>query len=280
MKKESSLFVRLLNREIKILAGISIGVFLFILFFQPFPLEKFDFNNELLFIAGLAGIVFFFMFLTRVMIPWIIRRNDQEGDETILNLYLEGLIILALSSVAFAFYIRYVGSVHTTFFIVFKEVLICFGPPIALRIYDVIQELIWQNESLVSERKAIQKQIEKYEDDNLNKSIEFISEKGSENLTLLTAEVVFVQSADNYVEIAYMVGENLKKSLIRNTLKSIELQIKPYSNFIRCHRTCIVNLHYIEKLNSNYGNHSLTIKGYSEKIPVSRQYLLKLKEAL
>jgi DNA-binding LytR/AlgR family response regulator len=255
MKKESSLFVRLLNREIKILAGISIGVFLFILFFQPFPLEKFDFNNELLFIAGLAGIVFFFMFLTR-------------------------LIILALSSVAFAFYIRYVGSVHTTFFIVFKEVLICFGPPIALRIYDVIQELIWQNESLVSERKAIQKQIEKYEDDNLNKSIEFISEKGSENLTLLTAEVVFVQSADNYVEIAYMVGENLKKSLIRNTLKSIELQIKPYSNFIRCHRTCIVNLHYIEKLNSNYGNHSLTIKGYSEKIPVSRQYLLKLKEAL
>jgi DNA-binding LytR/AlgR family response regulator len=280
MNKESSLFVRLMNREIKILAGITIGVFLFILFFQPFPLEKFDFNNGLLFITGFAGIVFIFMFLTRIIIPLIIRRNDREGDETTMNSYLEGLILLVLSSVAFAFYLRYVGSVHTTFFIVFKEVLICFGPPVVLKIYDVIKGLRNQNESLVSERKAIQKQIEKYEEENLNKTVEFISDTSSENLSLLIAEVVFIQSADNYVEIAYMEGDNLKKSLIRNTLKNIELQIKPYSNFIRCHRTCIVNMRYIEKLNQNYGSHTLTIRGYPEKIPVSRQYLLKLKEAL
>jgi DNA-binding LytR/AlgR family response regulator len=280
MYKESSLFVRLLNREIKILAGITIGVFLFILFFQPFPLEKFDFNNELLFITGFAGIVFIFMSLTRIIIPLIIRRNDREGDETIMNSYLEGFIILVLSSVAFAFYLRYVGSVHTTFFIVFKEVLICFAPPVVLKINDVIKGLRNQNESLVSERKAIQKQIEKYEEENLNKTVEFISDTSSENLSLLIAEVVFIRSADNYVEIAYMEGDNLKKSLIRNTLKNIELQIKPYSNFIRCHRTCIVNMRYIEKLNPNYGSHTLTIRGYPEKIPVSRQYLLKLKEAL
>ena len=269
-----------MNREIKILLGISFGVFLFILFFQPFPLEKFDFNNGLVFISGFAGIVFLFMFLTRIIIPRIIPKNDQEGNETVLNSYLEGFIILALSSVAFTFYLRYVGSVHISFHIVFKEVLICLVPPVVLKIYDVNKELIRQNESLVSERKTIQKQIEKYEEDNLNKSIEFISETGTENLTLLVAEVVFVQSADNYVEITYMEGDNLKKILVRNTLKNIELQIKPYSNFIRCHRTCIVNMHYIEKLNKDSGSHSLTIRGYQEKIPVSRQYLLKLKEAL
>ena len=280
MNKKSSRLVQLLNREIKILLGISFGVFLFILFFQPFPLEKFDFNNGLVFISGFAGIVFLFMFLTRIIIPRIIPKNDQDGNETVLNSYLEGFIILALSSVAFTFYLRYVGSVHISFYIVFKEVLICLVPPMVLKIYDVNKELIRQNESLVSERKTIQKQIEKYEEDNLNKSIEFISETGTENLTLLVAEVVFVQSADNYVEITYMEGDNLKKILVRNTLKNIELQIKPYSNFIRCHRTCIVNMHYIEKLNKDSGSHSLTIRGYQEKIPVSRQYLLKLKEAL
>jgi len=280
MNKKSSRFVQLLNREIKILLGISFGVFLFILFFQPFPFEKFDFNNGLVFIAGFAGIVFLFMFLTRIIIPRIIPKKDQDGNETVMNSYLEGFIILALSSVAFTFYLRYVGSVHISFYIVFKEVLICLVPPVVLKIYDVNKELIRQNESLVSERKTIQKQIEKYEEDNLNKSIEFISEKGTENLTLLVAEVVFVQSADNYVEITYMEEDNLKKILVRNTLKNIELQIKPYSNFIRCHRTCIVNMHYIEKLNKDSGSHSLTIRGYQEKIPVSRQYLLKLKEAL
>ncbi len=280
MKKESGRFVKLLNRQITILSGISFGVFLFILFFQPFPLEKFDFNNTLLFVAGFAGIVFVFMFLLRVIVPWIIRKNDREGEETIMNSNLEGFFILVLCSVAFAFYLRYVGSVHITFYIIFKVILICFAVSAALKIYDVNKGVIRQNESLVSERRVIQKQIEKYEEDNLNKSIELISETSSGNLTLLVAEIIFVQSADNYVEIAYVEGDNLKKTLIRNTLKNIELQIKPYSNFIRCHRSCIVNMHFIEKLHQDYSSHWITIKGYQEKIPVSRQYLLKLKEAL
>jgi DNA-binding LytR/AlgR family response regulator len=253
---------------------------LFILFFQPFPIDRFDFNDNLLFVAGFGAIVFLFMFLLRVAIPWMIKKSHQNVNEPVLTSYLSGFIILALCSVAFVFYLRYVGFVSISFYIVFKVVLTCLAPPVALKLYDVNKELIQQNESLISERKTIQKQVEKYEEDNLNKSIEFISETGTENLTLLIAEVVFIQSADNYVEIAYMDGDNFKKMLIRNTLKNIELQIKQYSNFIRCHRTCIVNMHYIEKLNQNYSSHWITLKGYHEKIPVSRQYLLKLKETL
>ncbi len=280
MDKKPNRFVQLLTGEQGIILGISLGIFLFILFFQPFALEKFDFNNTLLFVAGFAGIIYIFTFLLRIVFPFLIRKMDQDGSVQITTSSLEGLIILALSSVALTFYLRYVGSVHVSFYIVFKVVLICLVTPIALKIYDVIKGLMRQNESLVSERKNIQKQIEKIEDENLNKSIEFISETGSDNLTLLVAEVVFIQSADNYVEIAYMDAGSLKKTLIRNTLKNVELQIRPYSNFIRCHRTCIVNMHYIKKLNHDYSSYWLTLKGYDEKIPVSRQYLLKLKEAL
>jgi DNA-binding LytR/AlgR family response regulator len=82
------------------------------------------------------------------------------------------------------------------------------------------------------------------------------------------------------VEIVYKEGTAYRKKLIRNTMKNIELQIRQYSNFIRCHRVCIVNLHFIEKLNRDEHNHWLTIKGLDEPIPVSRQYLLKLREAL
>jgi DNA-binding LytR/AlgR family response regulator len=151
---------------------------------------------------------------------------------------------------------------------------------VILRIYDSMLELKHQNESLILEKKIFQLQIEKYEEDILNKTIELTSESNTENLNLLVAELALVKSADNYVEIVYKEDDVLKKKLIRNTLKNIELQIKPYSNFIRCHRICIVNMHFIEKLNRNYSNHWLTIKGYPEQIPVSRQYLLKLKEAI
>jgi DNA-binding LytR/AlgR family response regulator len=173
-----------------------------------------------------------------------------------------------------------VGLTEITFYIVFEIVLICIVPPVVIKLFDSFNELIKENASLILERKIIQGKIEKYEEDNLNKSIEFISENRAEVISLLISEVAFIQAADNYVEIVYMEGDSYKKKLIRNTLKSVEVQIKQYSNFIRCHRACIVNMHYIEKLNQDFSNHWITIKGYNERIPVSRQYLLKLREAL
>jgi DNA-binding LytR/AlgR family response regulator len=158
--------------------------------------------------------------------------------------------------------------------------IISLNPPVILGLYDTIKELRFQNNSLVIEKKIIQKQVEKYEEDYLNKSVEFISENLNENFSLLIAEVIFIRSADNYVEIVYKESEGFKKKLIRNTLKNIEQQTRQYSNFLRCHRICIVNVHYIDKLIRYNENHWLMIKGYHEQLPVSRQYLLKLKESL
>lgn len=272
--------IHLLNENLKLLLGISFGIFLFILFFQPFSVEKFDFNDMLLFVAGFGAITFLFMFLVRVVLPWIVPDKDNYDITSDFSIYTGGFVILALSTVAYAFYLRYVGSASLSFYIIFKIILICFVPPALLRLYDINKNLRQQNESLLSEKGSMQKRLEKYEKDMLNKTIEFISENKTEILTLSINEIAFIRSADNYVEIVYKVDDGFKKSLIRNTLKNIELQLKEYRNFIRCHRICMVNRHYIEKLNKNYNNHWITIRGYKEEIPVSRQYLLKVKEAL
>jgi len=280
MNTKLNRLIYLLKNNIGLFLSISFGVFLFVLFFQPFPIEGLNYNNRLLFMAGLGAIVFLFMILIKIVFPWLIRNNDQNNHEPIFLSYMSGFIILALCSVAFAFYLHYVGSVSISFHIMLKVALICLAPPVILRLYDIIKELRQQNDSLIIEQRVIQKQVEKYEEDYLNKSIEFISENNTENFALLIADVAFIKSADNYVEITYKEIDNFKKKLLRNTLKNIEQQIKPYSNFIRCHRICIINKHFIEKLHKSYNNHLLTIKGYDEKIPVSRQYLLKIKEIL
>lgn len=280
MNKKVDHLIHILKDELGLLLSTSFGVFLFVLFFEPFPLNGFDFNNKLLLVAGLGTIVFIFLVLVRTTFPWLIKNNGLDSKSLVLPGYLSGFIILAMSSVAFDFYLHFVGFVTITFYITFKVALICLAPTVVLRLYDSINELRQQNELLVLEKKLIQKQIEKYEEDLLNKSIEFISENTTENFSLLIAEVAYIKSADNYVEIVYKEDNTFKKKLIRNTLKNIEQQIKQYSNFLRCHRICIVNIHYIEKLNRDNNNHWLTIKGFNEQIPVSRQYLLKLKEAL
>jgi DNA-binding LytR/AlgR family response regulator len=280
MSKKLDQFINDLKEELSRLLSISFGVFLFVLFFRPFPFTDFDFNNSLLFVGGLGTIVFLIMVLVRITIPGILRRNNPDGNELFLPSYFNGFIIFLLSSVAFVFYLRYVGLVGITFFITFKVVLICLAAPVTLTVIDLVNELKQQNEVLIVEKKIIQKQIEKYEGDILNKSIDFPSENNSEKLTLQISELALIKSADNYVEIIYKQGDNYKKKLVRNTMKNIELQIKQYSNFLRCHRVCIVNLHYVEKLNRSNHNHWLTIKGFNEPVPVSRQYLLKLKEAV
>jgi DNA-binding LytR/AlgR family response regulator len=278
MNKKLKQLLNLLKDELGLFLSISFGIFLFVLFFQPFPISRFDIDNMLLFEAGLAGIIFLFIVLIRITFPWLIENFSNSNYESLFPSYMGGFIILVLSSVSFAFYLFYVGSVDITFYIMFKVAVICMAPPIILKVYDVVKELQQQNDSLILEKKLIQLQVEKYEEDYLNISVGFSSENSNEKLDLLIADVAFIKSADNYVEIVYKEGENFMKKLLRNTLKNIEQQIKPYSNFIRCHRICIVNKHYIEKLTRNYSSHWLIIKGYDEHIPVSRQYLLKLKE--
>jgi DNA-binding LytR/AlgR family response regulator len=275
-----NLLYQSVRKELNLFFSISLGIFLFILFFQPFQLENLDFNNRLLFVAGMGLIIFIFMFLFRITLPWLIQKVPESRHEGVIPYYITSFFIFVFSAVAFAFYLKYVGSQHISYYIVFKILLICLAPPTVLRLYDIYRELQQQNELLIKEKKLLQNQLESYEEDNLNKTIEFVSDSKTEYLSLLVADIAFIKSADNYVEIVYKEGNDLRKKLIRNTLKNIELLVRQYSNFVRCHRTYIVNTYYIEKLNRKLNNYWLTIKDFDEQVAVSRQYLLKVKEAI
>jgi len=271
-------FINLIRKDLRLLLTISFAIFVFVLFFQPFQLDRFDFNNRLLFIAGIAAIIFLLMALVQVAFRWIIPDYDDQTYEPLS--YMAGFIILVTTTVAISFYLRYVGKVDITFFNVFKLVIICLFPPAVLRLSNLFNELNRQNEFLSQEKKTAHKKLKAYEEDYLNKSIEFSSEHQADKLNLHISEVILIKSADNYVEIIYREGLDFRKKLLRSTMKNIELQLKPFPNFIRCHRTCIVNSYLIDKLHRKNNQHWLTIKDWNEQIPVSRQYLLKLKELI
>lgn len=277
---DTSKITRLLSAELSLFLSISFGVFLFVLFFQPFPLDHFDFNNLLVFVAGLAAIVFAVLFITRVLIPWLLISFRKKEEDTFLPPFLSGFTILVMTSVSFVFYLRYVGEIGMSFHSVIKIAFISLIPVITTRLNEVIRHLKQQNLMLLDEKQTIQKRVEKLEENYLSRTIEFLSQYGSESISLVIADILLLKSADNYVEIIFKEGGELQKKLIRNTLKNIENQLRPYSNFLRCHRTCIVNIHHIEKLNRKYTSQWIKMRDYDEQIPVSRQYLLKLKEAL
>ncbi len=278
MNEKLNRIMLLLKEDFRLFLAIGFGIFLFILFFQPFPLEHLDRNNMLVFDAGMGLIIFCYIAIVRVGLHSFIQNFTQSNHKAKLPYYFGGFCILVFSSVTFAFYLRYVGSVNITFHLMFKVIIICLAAPIILFLYDSRKELREQNNLHLGEKKVLLKEGEELEDDYLNKPIEFVSENKNENLNLTASNIAFIKSADNYVEIVFIERDELKKKLLRTTLKNIELQVKPFPFFIRCHRSFIVNFHFIEKLVRNYGNNWIKISGYAEQIPVSRQYLLKVKE--
>jgi DNA-binding LytR/AlgR family response regulator len=268
------------KEESGLYSKICFGVFLFVIFFQPFQTTQFDINNMLLFNLGIGAIVFFFMVIVRILLNWLVEDYMQTNHNAVLPYLSGGLMVLILSAVAIVFYLRYVGSVEITFYVVFKVLIICTATITILFVSDSQAEKTKHIISLLNDNKTLAKQVNELEENYLSKTIEFLSENKNDNISLTISDVVFIKSADNYVELIYKEGIEFKKSLIRNTLKNIEIKIKPYSNFIRCHRTCIINTYYIKNLERNFGAYYISIDGYQEQIPVSRQYILKIKESI
>jgi hypothetical protein len=273
-------FIHRLKSELGLYLRISSAIFLFILFFQPFPISHLNLNNHIILVAGLGGIVFVALVLARVLIILISESHTLQAEKKALPSGLKETIIFLVCAVSFVFYLRYAGDVGITPFILFKIALISLSPPVALNIMNTITELREKVEAQTAERNDIQRQVERLEEDALSKTVEFRSENSGEVLKLSMGEIAFIRSADNYVEVVYREGLDFKRKLIRNTLKNIEHQIKPNSFFVRCHRISIVNLHFVESLERSDHNYWLKIKGFSEQLPVSRQYLLKLRESL
>jgi DNA-binding LytR/AlgR family response regulator len=153
-------------------------------------------------------------------------------------------------------------------------------PAVALQLYNKNQFLRHQARMLHENLTDVRTQLSKYEKEPGAVNIELFSENKADKILLRSADLVLVRSADNYTEIVYKENEQFKKKLIRNTLRNIEDRLGFYPGFIRCHRTCIINKDYIEKLVRDYAGQKIILKGYDAEIPVSRQYQLLVKEAL
>lgn len=278
MGRRLSELILLLNKQLVLFLSISVGIFLFFLFFQPFPHDNFDFYYRLIFKAGPAAILFLIMFMVRVFYPCLLGNISKDEKEIILSSVVSGSIIWVLSSFAFICYLKYVGHISITGYLVFKVILICIAPPAILLVSDKMRKLRMENKSLLSEKEETKKQAIKNKEDHQNLSIDFYTGVNGGKLNFLLSDILFMKSANNYVEIYYLEKDQVNKKLIRNTLRNVELQIKPYPTLIRCHRTYIVNTHYIEKQTGNCNNHTISIRGYQEQIPVSRQYYLKINE--
>jgi LytTr DNA-binding domain len=108
-----------------------------------------------------------------------------------------------------------------------------------------------------------------------------LAENEKDSLSFAVQDFIYIESADNYANIAFLKNNKLQKELLRGTLKRFESQLND-AQIARCHRSYIVNLHHAEHITGNAQGYRLTLRYADIVVPVARNYgggiLEKLKK--
>jgi len=109
--------------------------------------------------------------------------------------------------------------------------------------------------------------------DNTRNMIPFYDEKGILKFSIKKENLLYLESAENYVNICYLNKGKVSKYLLRDTLKKIEETFSG-TEIIRCHRSYIVNFEKVKVIRKDRDGLKLEFDNPSvTDIPVSKTYV-------
>ncbi len=107
---------------------------------------------------------------------------------------------------------------------------------------------------------------------NKNEIISFYDDKGEFRVSLKKENLLYIESADNYVIIWYMNKGKLSKYMLRNTMKNME-SVFADTNIFRCHRSFMVNFDQVRIIKREKSGIFLQMDiDNVPEIPISKTY--------
>jgi hypothetical protein len=271
------------------MVGIFIALFLLIL--QPFGISDWQTTDKTLKLLGYGLVSFIAPLIVHIIIVYVFQRKYSDQTWKVWHEIVGISVVLmtvAFGNMLYSAYLNmydislkgYFGALITTLSIgVF---------PIAFHVLTKHNRLLKQNmASAAAFTKDLKEKIEHSEpkivsalpQEGDSPDLRFIAENGKDEIKLEIPQLLFIESTDNYCTIHFNVNGTIKKEMIRSSLKRLEGQIN--SAFVlRCHRAYIVNLKNVIKTEGNAAGYRMSFEGIGQSIPVSRNYIPAVLEAL
>lgn len=108
----------------------------------------------------------------------------------------------------------------------------------------------------------------------------FFGKNQEEFVEATLKNIIYIQSVGHYINF-YLIYENteeIKVETIRNSLNNIMCEINKHSNLFQCHRSFIVNLNKVNRIEGNSQKANIVINNNSS-IPISRENYKHLKKS-
>lgn len=241
--------------------GLAIWIFVFLYFTEPLDVNEFGDEEKLIYMPlyGLLGAFCYMIFLP--IQHYLYKRNNEYWFvKTELIFFL--IFIVVSITIARLFYLYVIVPDEPNPYSLgyhLRTVLI----PAFLTILPII----------IFGRYAFGK----YKHKKLEATkIEIKGEGNYEGIKLFLNDVVCIQSSDNYIEVFYISGNNLKKTLIRNKLSVIADE---FPELLRVHRSYIINPYHFKQWKSEK-NKLFAELSYSIFTPISNTYKTTAKTLL
>lgn len=262
-----------LKKNAKVIFFISISILVFLLLFQPLEISELAKKDKIYLVIGLGVITFLSLSINLLVLPSLLpevflRKKWVIWKEILWDLWL-------LFTIAFGYFLMYetLGIIEINFEMIIKMLLIAIIPLTALIVFNH-NRLLSQHLKTANELNA-QLQNSKQSEEKL---IHFDTEYQKDKLSIKARLLILIRSADNYIEVFWKSGDKIKSQLLRSTLKKAEELTSEYNYFFKCHRSYIVNINYIDRVEGNSQGYKLYFDQLNLDVPVSKSSVNALKE--
>ena len=259
--------------SIKLIMPFAFGgfVFLFLYIFKPFGLSV---NTDQLLFASLGfGIITLLItFANNFILPLVLTKIFGNKSYTIAYNITTSIFYLATIGTAnWFFYFYFLTKESKTDSIlqfIFYTVTIGIFPMI-IGAYITEKRMNKHNNDTADILNKNINTDKKNTAENYNDLV-FTSEVNSDLLKINSNEIICIKSDGNYCEFYTQEKPEIKKVLMRFTMKNAANILENSENIIRVHRSYFVNINKVSHISGTARNISLHIDNLEFSIPVSR----------
>ncbi|MBI9065953.1 MAG: LytTR family transcriptional regulator [Salinivirgaceae bacterium] len=262
-----------LRRNAKMIFFISISIFVFLLLFQPLEISSIQNREKFLLIVGLGVITFLALSLNLLILPSLLPNIFLKKEWIVWKEIFWNLWTLFIISFGYFLSYKTLGILEFDFYMMVKLILIAFFPLTLLIVFN-------QNRLLRLHLKTANELNDRLKESkhDQDKLVHFDSEYQKDKLLLKARLLLFIRSADNYIEVFWKDGNKINRRLVRSTLAKAQELLIDYNFIFKCHRSFIVNINFIDKVEGNSQGYKLFFEDIDFEIPVSKIAVDELKK--
>ena len=258
------------REKIQISIFFGLFIFLFLAIFQPFGLDKVE-ENKLPYFAGYGLITTFVVIFNGFITMNLFKEFFLPEKWNIWKSFIHNIIMIIPIAVLNWLYTISIDMPMDMNFSLLQFISITFAVgffPSIFLVFYLEQRL--RRKNILFSKQANQQLESKLSDNLIIEELSFSSQNSS--LKINFNDFLCVKSMGNYATLYFMEDDQLKKEIIRTTMKKIEDDFLENKKIIRCHKSYFVNLNKITTTSGNARALYLHINELDFQIPVSRNF--------